>query len=95
MENLTKALDAGKRRGYDEVREVAAVKYLYQYALKKEKGTYETYFLKIEEAKLDVFEDYAEEEMHTFQTLEDALEYLVSNGADISKLSAIKGTLPF
>lgn len=69
MKNLTKALDMGKRRGYDEIREVASAKYLYQYALKKNKGGYETYFLKIEEAKFAVFEDYAEEESHVFQTL--------------------------
>lgn len=95
MEHLVKALEAGKRRGYDQIRLIDSIKYLFQYAIKKEKGVYSTYFLKIDESKFDLFEDYAEEEILTFQTFEDALRYLINQGADIQKMSAIKGTLPF
>ncbi|MFJ5300584.1 hypothetical protein ACIQAL_29195 [Pseudomonas sp. NPDC088368] len=95
MDHLIKALDSGKRRGYDEVRPLDSIQYLFQYAIKKEKENYVTYFLKIEESKYDVFEDYADETILTFSTLKDALQYLEGKGADINKLSPIKGTLPF
>lgn len=95
MEHLVKALAAGKRRGYDEVRLIDSISYLFQYAIKEEKGVYVTYFLKIDESKLDVFEDYADEEILKFQSFDDALAYLNKQGADIQKLSAIKGALPF
>lgn len=62
---------------------------------KKEKNTYITYVLKINEAKLDVFEDFAEEEVKSFGDLESALQYIMSKGAEIKKLAAIKSTLPF
>lgn len=95
MEHMVKALESGKRRGYDEVRLIDSIKYLFQYAIKKEKGIYSTYFLMIDEAKSDVVEDYAEEQILTFQKLEDALQYLNKQGADIQKMSAIRGALPF
>jgi hypothetical protein len=62
---------------------------------KKEKNTYITYVLKINEAKLDVFEDFAEEEVKSFDDLESAVQYIMSQGAEIKKLAAIKSTLPF
>jgi hypothetical protein len=95
MEHLVKALAAGKQRGYDEVRLIDSINYLFQYAIKKEKEVYLTYFLKIDESKFDAFEDYAEEEILTFQTFEDALQYLNKQGADFQKMSAKKATLPF
>lgn len=62
---------------------------------KKEKNAYITYVLEINEAKLDVFEDFAEEEVGSFDDLESALQYIMSQGAEIKKLAAIKSTLPF
>ncbi len=95
MNHLVKALDSRKKRGYDEVRPLDSIQYLFQYAIKKDKENYVTYFLKIDESKYDVFEDYAHETILTFPTLEDALQYLESEGADINKLGPIKGALPF
>ena len=95
MKQLLKALESGKRRGYDEVRQINSVSYLFQYAIKKENGVFSTYVLRIEESKYDVFEDYACEEMKTFQTFENAIEHLKAKGAEISKITSIKGTLPF
>jgi|GEM_PF-667671 len=95
MEQLLKALGSGKRRGYDEIRQIDAISYLFQYAIKKEAGVFSTYVLKIEESKYDVFEDYACEEIKTFQTFDDAIGYLKAKGAEISKITSIKGTLPF
>lgn len=50
MRTLFEALEIGKRRGYDETRQVDSNIYLFQYALKKEKGVYKTYFFKVEES---------------------------------------------
>lgn len=68
MKHLIKALDSGKKRGYDEVRPLDSVRYLFQYAIKKEKQNYITYFLRIDESKYDAFEDYANETILTFPT---------------------------
>lgn len=95
MKTLLEALEIGKRRGYDVTRQVDSVIYLFQYALKKEKGVYKTYFFKVEASKIDVFEDYADEEIKSFDMLDSALDYLVSKGGEIDKLANIKGTLPF
>lgn len=35
LERLTKALNAGKRRGYEKTRKVDGVGYLFEYAIKK------------------------------------------------------------
>lgn len=95
MKHLIKALDSVKKRGYDEFRTLDSVRYLFQYAIKKEKQNYITYFLRIDESKYDAFEDYANETILTFPTLEDALQYLENEGADINKLGPIKRALPF
>jgi hypothetical protein len=94
-EQLLSALEYGKRRGYDELRTIRSTTYLFQYAIKKEGSAFETYFLQIDESKFDVFEDYSEEESRTFQTLDLALDYLHGKGAEIQKLRAIRGVLPF
>lgn len=95
MNILITAIEHGQRRGYQEVRTTESTSYFFQYAIKKERSTYQTYTLKIDAHKFDVFEDYAEEEFRTFKTLEEAVKYLTVNGADIRKLAAIKNTLPF
>jgi hypothetical protein len=95
MDNLIQAINAGKRRGYDESRSVHDVSYLFQYAIKKERDIYQTYFFSIDESKMDVVEDYGEEEINDFPDLQSALEYLIGKGADIDKLKPIKGVLPF
>jgi hypothetical protein len=95
MKNLIEALEAGKRRGYDEIRVIDSIKYLFQYAIKMDKGVYLTYFLKINESKFDEFEDYAEEEIMEFTEFQTVLKYFNAHGADIQKMTAIKKTLPF
>lgn len=94
-ENLTVAIESGKRRGYDEVRVIESTSYLFQYAVKKQADGYETYILRIDDSKSEAFEDYAEEETRTFLTLNEAFEHLKASGADVEKLSAIKRPLPF
>lgn len=95
MKNLIEALEAGKRRGYDEVRIIDSIKYLFQYAIKMDKGVYLTYFLKINEAKFDEFDDFAEEEIMKFTEFQNVLQYFNKHGADVQRMGAIKRTLPF
>jgi hypothetical protein len=95
MKSLIEALEAGKRRGYTETRRTGSTLYHFQYAIKKENDVFTTYVFKVDEAKFDVFEDYADEETRSFTDLKSALEYLRNNGAEIQRFSAIKGALPF
>ncbi|TVT93320.1 hypothetical protein [Pseudomonas sp. RGB] len=95
MNNLIEALNAGKRRGYEEIRKIDGGSFIFQYALKKQKNVYHTYFFSIEESKIDMIEDNENEELKTFENLDSALTYLTNKGAEIEKLSTIKNNLPF
>jgi hypothetical protein len=44
---------------------------------------------------MEVIEDDENEEILTFPSLDEALSHLISRGAIVEKLSAIKNTLPF
>ena len=95
MDKLIEALDAGKRRGYEEIRNIDGDPFIFQYALKKQNDIYHTYFFSIEESKIDMIEDNENEELKTFGNLNAALTYLINKGAVIEKFSAMKTTLPF
>ena len=95
MKELEIVLSKGKRRGYDEIREIGGVTFLLEYALKKENGIYLTYFFQIEEHVIDQYEDYGHEEITPFHTLASALTYLENKGAQVNRLGPIKRTLPF
>ncbi|MBN2992570.1 hypothetical protein JWR97_15955 [Pseudomonas cedrina subsp. fulgida] len=95
MNDLIKALNAGKRRGYEERREIDGAAFLYQYAIKKQENLYYTYFFSINESQMDVIEDDENEEIQTFPSFDEALSYLINRGAVLEKFSTIKNTLPF
>jgi hypothetical protein len=95
LNRLVIALDGGKRRGYDVIRDVDGVSYLFEFALKKHSGVYETYFFSIEELEIDQPDEDGEEEIRQFLDLNSALENLKSHGAELEKLTAIKRALPF
>lgn len=95
MKDLVQALEAGKRRGYEEVRSVSGVRFLFQFYLKKEAGKYVIYVMIIDESKMDSFEDYGSEKIEFFEDFNEAVKCLQGSGADIKKFSAVKGTLPF
>jgi len=95
MNNLIEALNAGKRRGYEERREIDGVSFLFQYAIKKQNNLYYTYFFSVDESQMDVIEDDENEEIMIFPSLDEALSYLINKGAIVKKFSAIKNTLPF
>ncbi|KMK12495.1 hypothetical protein ABW09_24465 [Pluralibacter gergoviae] len=95
IENLIFAIEKGKVRGFDELKEVNGESYFFQYALKMRNGLYNTYFFYVPESKMDVIEDYAAEEIKEFRTITDAFNYFKLLGVNVENFSAIKGTLPF
>lgn len=95
MNALIEAINAGKRRGYGESRRIEGRIFIFQYAIKKQRDIYCTYFFSIDESQMDLLEDNENEEVKTFTDLDAALSYLTSKGAEIEKFVAIKNTLPF
>lgn len=94
-EKLSCALLLGKSRGHSEVKLIGSKNMFVQYAIRKTEQSFETYFFKVEESKLEMFEEYAEEEAKKFKTFEEALNYPVGKGGEIHKLKAMKGLLIF
>jgi len=95
IEKLIVAIENGKVRGFDEIKEINGESYFFQYAIKKQDEKYNTYFFKIPENKMEVFEDYATEEISAFSNIEDAFNCFKLQGIDITKFSPIRGLLPF
>ena len=95
MNKLIEALNAGKRRGYEERRTICGEELFFQYAIKKQDDVYCTYFFSVEVSRMDLIEDDENEEVKIFISLDAALEYLAVKGAIIEKFSVISSTLPF
>lgn len=94
IENLISAIEKGKVRGFDEVKEIDGERYLFQYALKKKNGLYKTYLFYIMEKKMEIIEDYGVEEIQEFSNITDAFNYFKSLDVNVEYFSGIKGTLP-
>jgi len=94
MDNLIEKIDSGRTRGYCESKIHNGKSYLFQYAIKKKDGRYSAYYFSVDESKMDVFEDYAHEEVRQFINLAEAFNFLVGKGADIKKFMAFKGVSP-
>lgn len=94
MNNLASAIEKGRVRGFDEIKEIDGERVLFQYAIKKKNGMYTTYLFYIPETKLEIIEDYAVEEIKEFSNLADAIYYFESMDINIKQFSRIKGTLP-
>ncbi|OWA37130.1 hypothetical protein B9G55_03400 [Saccharibacillus sp. O16] len=95
------AVEGGRVRGYEEWiarpghSGGSGSKEWRQYALRKQGGHYQTYFFCVDAAYMDIAEDYAEEEILEFEHREEALAYLRSRGADLSRFAPFKGQKPF
>ena len=88
MKKLIVAIENGKVRGFDEIKEINGESYFFQYAIKKQDENTIPIFFKIPENKMEVFEDYATEEISVFQYIEDAFNYFKLQGIDITKFSS-------
>lgn len=95
IEKLITAIEKGKVRGFDEVKEINGENYLFEYAIKKTGWKIPYLFFHIPENKMAMFEDYTIEEISRSSNIEDALNYFRGQRIEIKKFSAIKGALPF
>ncbi|CAK17896.1 hypothetical protein PSEEN5272 [Pseudomonas entomophila L48] len=92
---MVASIEKGKVRGYDEVRDIDGGSYFFQYAIKKQGEKYVAYFFCVLESKMDVFEDYATEELSEFSSVEEAFDYFRLKNVDVGRFSSMKGVLPF
>ena len=64
------------------------------FAIKKNNGTYSTYYYTVPKNKLDQAEDYEIEEFNEFNELELAIKHIQSKGANLSRFNIFKGNKP-
>lgn len=95
VSRITKAIDDGKIRGFNEAKEIGGRLYYHQYAIKKEAGQYWSYLFFIPEDKIEMVEDYGSEEILVHNSITDALLYFQGKGVKIEYFSFFKGVLPF
>ena len=81
-------------KGYDELIEIDGEVVYQVFAIKKNNGTYSTYYYTVPENKLDQAEDYEIEEFNDFNELELAIKYIQSKGANLSRFNKFKGNKP-
>jgi len=94
MDDLIRVIDSGKVRGYCESRLYDGRSYFFQYAIRRRDDQYFAYYFSVDESKMDVFEDYAYEELKQFGNATEAFDFLIEKGADITKFRAFKGVSP-
>lgn len=92
--SIKEAICRGKVRGLTKYCEIDGEEYYLQYALKKSSEKYYTLFFKVPTSKMDVIEDYAEEELSIFDTMEEAIEYFRSKNVNVDEFKPMKGVLP-
>ena len=78
-------------KGYDELIEIDGEVVYQVFAIKKNNGTYITYYYTVPENKLDQAEDY---EIEEFNELELAIKHIQSKGANLSRFNTFKGNKP-
>lgn len=94
VEKIIAAIEQGKVRGFDEIKEIDGERFFFQYALKKKNGLYNAYIFHIMEKKIEIIEDYGVEDIKQFTNISDALNYFKSLDINVQKFSGIKGVLP-
>lgn len=78
-------------KGYDELIEIDGEVVYQVFAIKKNNGTYSTYYYTVPKNKLDQAEDY---EIEEFNELELAIKHIQSKGANLSRFNIFKGNKP-
>ena len=78
-------------KGYDELIEIDGEIVYQVFAIKRNNGTYSTYYYTVPKNKLDQAEDY---EIEEFNELELAIKHIQSKGANLSRFNIFKGNKP-
>ena len=86
MLNLTNL----QTKGYDELIEIDGEIVYQVFAIKRNNGTYSTYYYTVPKNKLDQAEDYEIEEFNEFNELELAIKHIQSKGANLSRFNIFK-----
>ena len=81
-------------KGYDELIEIDGEVVYQVFAIKKNNGSYSTYYYTVPKNKLDQAEDYEIEELNEFNELELAIKHIQSKGANLSRFNIFKGNKP-
>ena len=90
MLNLTNL----QTKGYDELIEIDGEVVYQVFAIKKNNGSYSTYYYTVPKNKLDQAEDYEIEELNEFNELELAIKHIQSKGANLLRFNIFKGNKP-
>jgi len=77
-------------KGYDELIEIDGEVVYQVFAIKKNNGTYSTYYYTVPKNKLDQAEDY---EIEEFNELELAIKHIQSKGANLSRFNIFKSQM--
>ncbi|MCM0261528.1 hypothetical protein [Bacteroides fragilis] len=77
--------------GYSQEKIVNGKNCLCEFAIKKQVDIFKTYFFCVETKHIDTIEEYAHDELLDFTSLEDAVNYLKSKGANEYLLKPMKG----
>lgn len=91
---LRTVIEHGKARGYDEMVELEGGPCYRQFALKLKPEGYLAYVFTVQQARMDVMEDYDVAEETTCTSLADAVEFLQARGADFARFKAFKANCP-
>ena len=78
----------------DELIEIDGEVVYQVFAIKKNNGTYCTYYYTVPKNKLDQAEDYEIEEVNEFNEFELAIKHIQSKGANLSRFNVFKGNKP-
>lgn len=103
LQRLIHDVNNGKMRGYEcylhpplsSDQTMTTSKQWIQYAIQKRKDRYIAYYFQVDVNQLAVYEDVAIEEQNEYSQLEQALDYLVEKGADLTQFAPFKGQRPF
>ena len=87
MLNLTNL----QTKGYDELIEIDGEIVYQVFAIKRNNGTYSTYYYTVPKNKFDQAEDY---EIEEFNELELAIKHIQSKGANLLRFNIFKGNKP-
>ena len=92
FDSLKKIIDSGKKRGYSDSKYMNGELFHFWYGLSYSGDTYFAYYSYIEDSKIAMPEEYEIDDSRYFNNFEDAINYLISKGADINLFSSYKGS---
>ena len=95
VQKIIEAINSRKTWGYSCEECDGNVVFFLQFAMKREGSKFICYFFKIPVSEMDVVEDIHDyEKLSEFNSFDDALDFIRSNGGCFENFSAFKGLKP-